>query len=74
MTTSDRLRMEREEGIVEMALPALTFRVRLTGSSEEILAHLAGKLKIHHIRVLPGDRVLLEVSDDRRRGRIVRRL
>ena len=65
---------EREEGIVEEALPALTFRVRLMVSNEEVLAHLAGKLKLNYIRVLPGDRVLVELGPDRRRGRIVRRL
>ena len=65
---------EREEGIVEQSLPALTFRVRMKKDNEEVLAHLAGKLKLHYIKVVPGDRVLIEVSPDRRRGRIVRRL
>jgi len=69
-----KAREERQEGIVEEALPGLTFRVRLLGSGEEVLAHLAGRLKLHHIRVLLGDRVLLERSPDGRRGRIVRRL
>ncbi|KKW46188.1 MAG: hypothetical protein A3A43_01365 [Candidatus Liptonbacteria bacterium RIFCSPLOWO2_01_FULL_56_20] len=64
---------EREEGIVEEALPGLTFRVRIRGR-ELVLAHLAGKLKLYHIRVLPGDRVLIEVTPDGRLGRIVRRL
>lgn len=65
-----------EEGIVREALPGLTFRVRLnkSKSEEEILAHLAGKMKIHNIRVLPGDRVLVEMGPDGKRGRIVRRL
>jgi translation initiation factor IF-1 len=63
----------REEGIVEEALPGLTFRVRIR-EDRNVLAHLAGKLKLYHIRVLPGDRVLIELSPDLRRGRIVRRL
>ena len=63
----------RAEGRVEEALPALTFRVRLA-DDREILGHLAGKLRLHHIRILPGDRVLIEVAPDGRRGRIVRRL
>ena len=67
-------RPEREEGIVLEALPALSFRVRMKNTEEEILTHLAGKLKLYRIRVLPGDSVLVEVSDDRGRGRIVRRL
>jgi translation initiation factor IF-1 len=50
------------------------FRVKCPGSEEPILAHLAGKMKMHNIRVLPGDRVLLEMSPDGARGRIVRRL
>lgn len=65
---------EREEGIVYETLPSLTFRVRLVKGGEEVLAYLGGKLKLHHIRVLSGDRVLVEMSPDRRRGRIVRRL
>jgi len=49
------------------------FRVRLA-DGQEVLGHLAGKLRLYHIRVLPGDRVTLEMSPDGRRGRIVRRL
>ncbi|MFH1246367.1 MAG: translation initiation factor IF-1 [Candidatus Liptonbacteria bacterium] len=63
----------KEEGIVEEALPALSFRVRLR-DGREIMAHLAGRLRLHHIRVLAGDRVLMEMSPDGARGRIVRRL
>ncbi len=63
------------EGIVKEALPGLTFRVNLKNKADaEVLAHLSGKMKIHNIRVLPGDRVLLELGPDGRRGRIVRRL
>jgi len=63
------------EGIVKEALPGLTFRVVLRDKPDsEVLAHLAGKMKIHNIRVLPGDRVLVEMGPDGRRGRIVRRL
>lgn len=64
---------DKLEGVVEEALPALSFRVRLR-EGQEILAHLAGRMRLHRIRVLPGDRVLLELSPDGRRGRIVRRL
>ncbi|MDO8504623.1 MAG: translation initiation factor IF-1 [Candidatus Liptonbacteria bacterium] len=64
-----------EEGIVQEALPGLTFRVSLKKNPEvEILGHLAGKMRLHRIRVLPGDRVLIEMSPDGHRGRIVRRL
>lgn len=74
MTAHDGKSLPRVEGIVEEALPALTFRVRLDGREERVLAHLAGRLRLHHIRVLPGDRVALELSPDGGRGRIVRRL
>lgn len=63
----------KEEGVVEEALPGTTFRVRVE-DGRTVLAHLAGKLRLYHIRVLAGDRVLLELSPDGRRGRITRRL
>jgi translation initiation factor IF-1 len=64
----------RAEGVVEEALPATTFRVRL-GNGQQILAHLAGKMRLHYIRILPGDRVMLELSGfNDGRGRIIRRL
>ncbi len=56
------------------ALPGLSFRVKVMGIEEEVLCYLAGKMKMNHIRVLPGDRVLVEMGPDGRRGRIVRRL
>jgi translation initiation factor IF-1 len=63
-----------KEAAVMEALPGLLFRVKLSDSGEVILAHLAGKMKMHNIRVLSGDKVLLELSPDGTRGRIVRRL
>ncbi len=63
----------RKEGIVIETLPSIHFRVKLD-SGEEILAHLAGKLRLHRIRILPGDRVTVEMSPyDEKRGRIVYR-
>ena len=73
MRPDSRPKAQGKEGIVEEALPSLMFRVRM-GSGEEVLAHLSGRLRIHHIRVLPGDRVSIELGPDGRRGRIVRRL
>ncbi len=61
------------EGMVVEALPATQFRVKIQ-SGEEILGHLAGKMRMYYIKVLPGDRVLIELSPDGKRGRIVRRL
>jgi len=64
----------QKEGVVEEALPGLLFRVKLNGD-KEVLAHLAGKMKIHYIRVIPGDRVIVEMPNlEDKRGRIVRRL
>jgi translation initiation factor IF-1 len=63
-----------KDGVVVEALPGLSFRVKVNGMEEMILAHLAGKMKIHNIRVLAGDRVLIELSPDGGRGRIIRRL
>jgi translation initiation factor IF-1 len=65
---------EGQEAIVNEALPGLTFRVALAADGREVLAHLAGRMRLHRIRVLPGDKVLIELSPDGRRGRIIRRL
>jgi translation initiation factor IF-1 len=55
------------------ALPNTTFRVRLD-TGEEIIAYLAGRLRMYRIKVLPGDRVTIELSPyDKARGRIVYR-
>jgi translation initiation factor IF-1 len=64
------------EGEVVEALKNLNFRVRLDTGAEghEVLAHLAGKMRRFRIRVLPGDRVRVELSPyDLNRGRIVYR-
>ncbi len=66
---------DRKEGIITESLRNTIFRVRLDGDDKEILAHLAGKLRLHHIKILPGDRVVVELSPyDSSRGRIVYRL
>lgn len=64
----------RKEGQVMEALPGTTFRVKLDENGREMLAHLSGKLRINHIRILPGDRVVLELPEENApRGRIVYR-
>ena len=61
------------EGIVVEALPNATFRVELA-NGHKVLAHISGKIRVHYIRVLPGDRVLVELSPyDLSRGRITYR-
>jgi len=65
---------EWKKGIVEEALPGLIFRVKLD-EDREILAHLCGKMKMHHIKIVPGDNVMVELSKyDKNRGRIIRRI
>ncbi|NMB92512.1 MAG: translation initiation factor IF-1 [Parcubacteria group bacterium] len=64
----------RKEGIVTEALRNAMFRVSLT-TGEEILAHLSGKLRLHRIKILSGDKVVVELSPyDPKRGRIIYRL
>jgi len=60
-------------GVVLEALPSTHFKVQLE-DGREITAHLAGKLRMFRIRVLPGDRVTVEMSPyDQTKGRIVYR-
>ena len=62
------------EGKVLEALPNAMFKVELT-TGHEILAHISGKLRLHFIRILPGDRVTVDLSPyDLTRGRITYRL
>ncbi len=62
-----------QEGEVLEALPNTTFKVRLD-DGKEILGHLAGKMRINFIRILPGDKVRVELSPyDQTRGRITYR-
>jgi translation initiation factor IF-1 len=61
------------EGTVVEALPNATFRVELA-NGHKVLAHISGKIRVHYIRVLPGDKVLVELSPyDLSRGRITYR-
>ncbi|NPA17226.1 MAG: translation initiation factor IF-1 [Aquificae bacterium] len=62
------------EGTVEEALPNAMFRVKLD-TGHEVLAHVSGKMRMHFIRILPGDRVKVELSPyDLTRGRIIFRM
>ena len=62
------------EGVVEESLPSTLFRVKLD-DGREILAHLSGKMRLYYIKVLPGDRVRVEMTPyDETKGRIVHRL
>ena len=71
--------MAKKEGVIEMegsvveALPNAMFRVELS-NGHKVLAHISGKMRQHYIRILPEDRVVVELSPyDLSRGRIVYR-
>lgn len=61
-------------GIVTEALPNIMFRVKLDNSDEELLSYLSGKMRLHRIRVLVGDRVVLELEPYGGKARITKRL
>ena len=62
------------EGIVAEALPNAMFRVELQ-NQHKVLAHVSGKMRMNFIRILPGDKVMLELSPyDLTRGRIIYRV
>ena len=78
-TTADKsVLAEKEEaiqveGTVLEPLPNTMFRVELD-NGHKVLAHISGKMRMHYIRILPGDRVVVELSAyDLTRGRIVYR-
>ena len=61
-------------GLVTELLPATMFRVELE-NGHTILAHLSGKMRLHRMKIIPGDRVSIEISPyDLTKGRIVYRL
>lgn len=75
MASNDQNKQTIElEGKVIESLPNAVFRVELE-SGQVVLGHLAGKMRMNKIRVLPGDKVLLEMTPyDLQKGRITRRL
>jgi translation initiation factor IF-1 len=61
------------EGSVMETLPNAMFKVKLD-NGHEVLAHISGKMRMNYIRILPGDKVLVELSPyDLTRGRVVYR-
>ena len=70
------------EGTVTEILPGTTFKVKIISADKkgerkeehEILAHISGRMRMNYIRILPGDKVLVEMSPyDLTKGRIIRR-
>ena len=62
------------EGVVDQALPNTLFRVKIAGKEETTLSYLAGKMRLHRIKVLVGDKVQLQLDPYGGKARIVRRL
>jgi translation initiation factor IF-1 len=61
------------EGVVRESLPNAMFTVELE-NGHKILGHISGKMRMHYIRILPGDKVMVELSPyDLTRGRIIYR-
>jgi translation initiation factor IF-1 len=71
MAKKDTIKLE---GVIIETLPSTTFRVQLD-NGHEVLAHISGRMRVHYIRLLPGDRVLVEMSPyDLSKGRITQRM
>lgn len=69
----DNKELERTGTVLE-ALPNIMFKVRVDGEDGELLSYLSGKMRLHRIRVLVGDRVLLELEPFGGKARIIKRL
>lgn len=63
----------KQDGVIQEALPNAQFRVKLE-NGHELLAHVSGKMRMYYIKILPGDRVTVEMSPyDLSKGRITYR-
>ncbi|NOZ12739.1 MAG: translation initiation factor IF-1 [Acidobacteria bacterium] len=71
--TKDKDKLEVRAVVIER-LPNAMFRVELEENNYQLLAHISGKMRKYFIRILPGDKVMVEISPyDLTRGRIVYR-
>jgi translation initiation factor IF-1 len=61
-------------GVVVESLPNIMFKVKIDGEDTEQLAYLSGKMRLHRIRVLVGDKVVLELEPYGGKARIIKRL
>ncbi len=74
MSANKEKELIKIEGVIVETLPSTTFRVKLD-NGHEVLAHISGRMRVHYIRLLPGDRVLMEMSPyDLTKGRVVQRM
>ncbi|HEY4528289.1 MAG TPA: translation initiation factor IF-1 [Candidatus Paceibacterota bacterium] len=74
MNSTEKDKDLEKTGIVVESLPNIMFRVKLDGTEEEILTYLSGKMRLHRIRVLVGDKVILELDPYGGKARITKRL
>ncbi len=74
MNNPEKAKPVEKSGIVVESLPNIMFRVKLDETGEEILTYLSGKMRLHRIRVLVGDKVLLELEPYGGKARITKRL
>lgn len=70
----DKQPLKTVNGVVTEALPNTLFKVKLDNEDTEMLTYLAGKMRLHRIRVLIGDKVVVEIEPYGGKGRIVKRL
>lgn len=70
---TDNKELERM-GVVMEALPNIMFKVKIEGDEVETLSYLSGKMRLHRIRVLVGDKVLLVLEPYGGKARIIKRL
>lgn len=69
----DNKELERT-GVVVEALPNIMFRVKVDGIEEEMLTYLSGKMRLHRIRVLVGDKVIIQLEPYGGKAKIIKRL
>lgn len=70
---ADNKDLERTAVVFE-ALPNIMFRVKIDGEENETLAYLSGKMRLHRIRVLVGDKVILQLEPYGGKAKIIKRL
>jgi translation initiation factor IF-1 len=64
----------KAEGVIKKVLPATNFEVELD-NGHTVIAHLCGKMRMNYIKIVPGDKVIVEISPyDLKRGRIIKRI
>ncbi|MEK7551971.1 MAG: translation initiation factor IF-1 [Patescibacteria group bacterium] len=65
---------ESVNGIVVEALPNTLFKLKIDNQKEELLAYLSGKMRLYRIKVLVGDKVIVELEPYGGKGRIIKRV